>query len=105
MSILEGIAVGEYGRVITITCVDANGTAVDLSTYTIAVNFKYSRSALQLSLSGAYLTDGKDGKLTCAFTTATTPSLAGAWHGQVVLSKANTRIKSEPFSVSVWESI
>jgi len=106
MSILDGIAVGEYGRNIGVTCVDDHDIAVDVSTFTLVeFTFTLFEGTETIALTGGFLTTGVNGKVVAAFTPALTPATAGMWRGQVILTKPGVRVLSEPFFTQVWEKV
>jgi hypothetical protein len=105
MSDLHGIVVGEFGKPLVITCVNTSSVAVNISTYTISVKFHVWKGTEIITLPGTYVTDGTDGKLTCAFTSTSTPVLSGKWRVQVILTKTGFNVKSKPIEVEVWEAI
>ena len=105
MSIMHGIVVSEYGKPIVITCVNASGVAVDISTYTVAVKFYKWEGTEEHTLVGAFVTDGSDGAITCEFTVGDTPALPGTWRAQVILTKVGAKALSKPIVVEIWEAL
>jgi len=105
MSDLHGIVVSEFGKPIVITCVDATGAGVNISTYTANVKFHQWEGSEEHTLAATFVTTGIDGKITCAFAAGNTPLIYGTWRAQVILTKVGVNAKSKPIVVEVWEAI
>ena len=110
MATLSGITVGSYGITIQLTCVDASGTAQDVSAYTGAGTTKIlyayppNSSDKIVSATLSFLTDGTDGNLTFAFA-AGDIDRPGDWKCQVELTTASAVLKSIPFIMDVSQDI
>lgn len=104
---LEGLFVGEFGDIITITLVDDDNVAVDISSYTGTITVKaISPDELKtVSWTGAFSTDGTDGKV--KFTPADGDiDREGDWKAQVKLTISTTNVaKSYVFTMSVGRGI
>ena len=105
MSDLHGIVVSEFGKPIVITCVNAAGAGVNISTYTVNVKFTKWQGTETHTLAATFLTTGIDGKITCSFAVGNTPLLPGTWRAQVLLTKVGVSAKSKPIVVEVWDAI
>lgn len=104
---LEGLFVGDFGDAITITLVDDDNVAVDVSAYTGTITVTaISPDELKIvSWTGTFSTDGSDGIIT--FTPASGDiDREGDWKAQVKLTISTTNVaKSYIFTLSVGRGI
>lgn len=103
---LEGIVVGQYGVAVEVQVVDSDGDAIDLSTYTgITFKFRSPDGKTSISLTGAFSTDGSDGK--CTFTPSSSVYFTtdGEWNGQIEFTKTGVVTKTVRFTVDVDETL
>lgn len=103
---IKGLVVGQYGESVSLTVVDKNGNAVDISTYTsgIAVVLRDPKSLKTITFSGSFVTDGTDGKV--RFTpTSGDLDRPGTWEGQISLTKAGTVARTRVFDVEVEKAL
>ncbi len=99
---IKGLVVGQYGESISLTVVDKNGNAVNISTYTTAlqVTLRDPQTLKTLSYSASFVTDGTDGKV--RFTPAAGEiDRDGVWEGQIKLSKSTADAFTKVFSVEI----
>lgn len=99
---IEGITVGQYGDAITLTVVDKNGTAVDVSAYTtsLLVTLRDPHTLKSVACTGSFVTDGTDGKI--QFTPAAGDiDRPGKWEGQIKLEKASAIAITRIFTLEV----
>jgi hypothetical protein len=99
LKILEGLAVGEYGKAITVTLVDSADAAVDVSGYTtLSVVCRLGKRTLTEDAS--YTTDGTDGKVTFSFEDGDL-RIPADWRARVHLAKTGELTKSDVFIIRV----
>lgn len=84
--------IGDIGTVITLTIVDQDGTAVDVSTATTKEIHLQPPSGDAVQKTASFTTDGSDGKIYYTTASASDLNVAGTWEAQayVVLSGGNT---------------
>lgn len=106
MNKIKGLVVGQYGESISLTVVDKNGNAVDISAYTsgTTVVLRDPKSLKTLSYGGSFVTDGTDGKVSF------TPSSGdidrpGTWEGQITLTKAAATARTRVFDVEIDKAL
>lgn len=106
MADIEGINVGEFGKVIALNCQDSDGVTQDLSAYTTSdmtvsvrspdntVNYTFEPS----SATAVY-------QYTFQFTSDSYPKFPGLWVAQLKVESAGVLIKSKPFTILVDEGM
>lgn len=102
MNKIKGLVVGQYGEGVSLTVVDKNGNAIDISAYTsgITVYLRDPQSLKTLTYTGSFVTDGTDGKV--LFTPASGDiDRAGRWEGQIKLDKTSASALTRVFDVEV----
>lgn len=103
---ITGIVVGQYGNVITLTVVDANGNALDISSYTgMTVYARAPFDLKTLSWTASFVTDGSDGKIQFTPLVASIFDRSGSWTGQVKLTKTSIVAWTVPFTIEVQEAL
>ena len=104
---LPGVVVGEYGNTITLTIVDADNVAVDISSYSTSkiVTLRSPDHLKVVTATGSFSgSGGTDGVIT--FSPATGDiDRAGTWVGQVKLEGATKLAFSEVFTIEVEKRI
>lgn len=111
---IKGMFVGEYGEDITITLVDEDGAAVNVSAYTEAISVKL-RSPDELKLvtvNAAFSTDGTNGVIVMVPISGDIDR-PGKWTGQIQLGDTDGDtlhtlpevIKSYVFTMDVGEGV
>lgn len=99
---IKGIVVGQYGESISLTVVDKNGSAVDISSYTsgTTVTLRDPFSLKTLSYAGSFVSDGTDGKV--KFTPASGDiDRSGTWEGQIELTKSGVVKPTRVFTLEI----
>lgn len=103
---ISGIVVGQYGDAITLTIVDKNGAAVDISAYTtsLSVTLRDPYTLKTVSYTATFVTDGTNGQIRF------TPSSGdidrpGIWEGQVKMEKVSAIAKTNVFEVNIEKSL
>jgi hypothetical protein len=103
---ITGIVVGQYGEAISLTVVDKNGNAVNISSYTtsISVTIRDPLTLNSKTYSGSFVTDGTNGQIQF------TPSAGdidrpGTWEGQIKLEKASAIALTRVFTLEVDKRI
>jgi hypothetical protein len=101
--LLRGFVVGEYGKVNTLTLKDFSGNAQDVSTYTTSkqVICRSPDGRKTITATGAYTTNGADGKVYWTFSSSDPLDRAGTWTGQVLLTKSGGKLHTYPFDMEV----
>jgi hypothetical protein len=103
---LRGVAVGEYGKNLTIILVDLDGKAQNVSAYTgISVVTRSPDAKKTLTSTGYFTSDGVDGSVYWAYTSTVYPDRPGIWDGQINLTKTGTVCKSFPFQIEVERNL
>ena len=99
---VRGIVVSQYGEALSLTVVDKNGQAIDISSYTTAITVvvRDPQTLKTLSYSASFVTDGTNGKI--QFVPATGDlDRAGLWEGQIVLEKASAIAPTRVFTIEI----
>ena len=103
---LEGLVVGEYGKVQTITLKDFEGNAQDISSYTAyTIVCRSPEGTKTVTADASFTTDGTDGKLSWSFSTGSYIDRDGEWDCQVELTKTGHKSKTYPFIIPVEKSL
>lgn len=104
---ITGLVVGQYGNSIELTIVDADGVAIDISSYSTSQTV-YARSPhdlTTLTFTASFKTTGSDGKIVFSPASGNTFDRKGTWTGQVVLLSASAKSLSVPFEMVVGEAL
>ena len=99
---IKGIVVSQYGEAISLTVVDKNGQAIDISAYTTAITV-YLRDPQTLKLvtcTASFITNGTDGKIQF-IPAAGDIDRDGIWEGQIKMEKVAAIAPTQVFSVDV----
>lgn len=100
---IKGLVVGQFGESVSLTVVDKNGSAVDISSYTtsLQVVLRDPLTLKTLTYSDAsFYSDGTDGKV--VFTPASGDiDRSGEWEGQIKLEKSTGVALTRVFIVYV----
>lgn len=105
-NLLEGLAVGDYGSLITITFKDADGNVQDISSYTTSqIVYVQSPDGRKLvTCTGSFVTDGSDGQLKFAFANGDLDR-DGTWKAVAKLTSSTAVKRSQIFEIEVEERI
>ena len=104
--VIEGLVVGEYGKVQSVTCKDKDGVAQDISSYTgISVVARSPQGNKTVTVTGSFATDGTDGGVAWSYSTGTYLDRDGDWNFQLHLTKTGYSTKSYLFIGRVEKSI
>lgn len=102
---VTGIIVGQYGEAITLSVLDENGDAADLSAYTVAVLRSISDDAQKtLQLSGTIVA-ATGNSITVTPDTANYFDRDGDWNSQLQLSDTGILALTTPFIIEVSKQI
>ena len=94
MEPLRGVMVGSYGQLCQLTCVDRKGAAQDVSGFTsIRVIAMPPDSRQSMYATGAYVTDGSDGKVQFSWVDGDIDR-EGNWSLQIEFAKTGVRALS-----------
>lgn len=103
-AIVKGVVVGEFGKTLTLTCKDEDGTVQDISAYTgtKTVVARPPSMAKVITATASFYGTGTDGKVTFSFV-STDIDEVGEWDGQLELriGAATALAKSYPFIIKV----
>jgi hypothetical protein len=98
---LTGVVKGQFGIITTLTMVDDDGVAINISSYTTkTVHFRSPDSRKTISVNAAFTTDGINGKLDIEFADGDIDR-AGTWEGTIELEKTGERLLSKIFTMEV----
>ncbi len=105
---IDKIFVGQFGEAITITIVDSDGTAVDISGYdgTKQVLIVSEDGQKNVTWTASFATDGTNGQLSVTPATGELDR-AGDWRGQAKLQNSGATIiaYSKVFTMKVEEAL
>lgn len=106
MANLEGIVVGEFGKLLTLNCQDSNGVTQDVDSYTtsdmlVTVQSPAGETSYTFEPSSCSATY----QLSFQFTSDSFPRHAGLWTAQLKIEGAGLLIKSKPFTILVEEGL
>ncbi len=102
INLIRGVVVGQYGSPVTLTVTDADGIAVDISSYaTVSLKISSPDRINTLTFTGTLVGGGTTGQFSFTPTSANTFDRAGIWEGQARLTATDVLILSVPFDVEV----
>jgi hypothetical protein len=103
---IEGLVVGQYGTAVELQVVDSDGNAEPIDSYTgITVVLRSQDWKTSLEFTGAFSTDGTDGKLVFTPTSGNTFDRSGTWNGQVEFTATSILAMTVPFEAEVAPKI
>ena len=103
---VSGLVVGQYGASITLTVVDDEGIAINISSYTgILVKAISPDARTTLSFTGGLVGGGTGGQLSFSPTVNNTFDRDGTWKAQVQLSAGGILALTVIFELEVEQKI
>lgn len=101
---INNIVVGDFGQTIVLTCVDEDGTAVDVSAYT-GTKTLHARSpdgSRNISASASFVSGGTDGRVSFAFV-ASDIDRPGRWELtlELLIGTTTAQLSSTPIYMNV----
>lgn len=99
---ITGVVVGQYGDAISLTVVDKNGAAVDISVYTtsIQVTLRDPYTLKSVTSIASFTTDGTNGQI--QFTPAAGDlDRPGLWEGQIRFERASAMAFTKVFTLDI----
>ena len=103
---ITGLVVGEYGTARTLTIVDDEGIAIDLSSYTGVTLKAHSPDArTTLSFTGTLVGGGTGGQFSFTPISSNTFDRDGTWEGQVQFTASGILVLTVIFEMEVAKKI
>ena len=101
--LLRGFVAGEFGKTNVVTFKNFSGVAQNVSAYTTSkqVICRSPDGRKTITVTGAYVTDGSDGKLSWSFSSSDPLDRPGLWEGQAVVTKSGGELRSYVFNLEV----
>jgi hypothetical protein len=103
---ITGLVTGQYGTAVTLTVVDDEGIAIDVSAYTgISVKALSPDARTTLTFTGDFVTTGTDGQIEFTPTSNNTFDRDGTWRAQVQFTATSILTLTVIFEMEVDQKI